>query len=465
LHNADNGLLQFKIRENTWAHFGRAEGLLTDIFYGMSPIIDHTLWIAGYSYLMQFDTRNAKIESYDYHDGLIEGLPATTIAYDSLHEQFLAFYASAITQVPLHTSRSSTNESELFIHRLEINNKHIVHHPKSSIHLSANEKNLIFYYTVIDFEDPTQYRFAYRTENEAWISLGDQRYVNLLNLRHGNYTIQIKATDKAGAEEIATFSFTIAPPFFLSLWFIALCSALILATLYLIYRARISHYKLKATQASRLSQSEMKALHAQMNPHFIFNSLNSIHEMVLSHANDDASEYLIKFSQLMRTTLDQSSSSFISLRNTVDYLHGYIEMEQVRNTNFSCSIHVDPLLDPDETVLPPMLIQPFIENAIWHGAVRSQQHIDINVQFGRDGQDLVCMIDDNGIGIEEGMRRKANTTRNSIGISNVRNRIELLNQKHGKQGSISVDDKSRVPGGKETGTLVTLRLPLELATV
>jgi ligand-binding sensor domain-containing protein len=463
LHNAENGLLQFRIREKTWTHYGRGEGLATESFYGMSPVIDHTLWLAGYSYLVRFDTRTSSVENYDYHNGLVEGIPSRYITYDSARQLFYAYYGNVITTMPLHSTRTTTNESELLIQRLEINNSRVIHYPKSSLRFSALEKNLVFHYTVIDYEDANQYNFSYRTGNEEWVSLGNQRYLNLLNLRHGSYAIQIRATDKAGEEVMTTLSFIIAPPFWLSPWFIALCSIIVLGALYLYYQSRISYYKLKATQASRLSQSEMKALHAQMNPHFIFNSLNSIHEMVLNQANDDASEYLIKFSHLIRTTLDQSVSNFNSLRNTVDYLERYIEMEQVRNTNFNCTIHVDPMLDPDETILPPMLIQPFIENAIWHGTMRSQQHIDIEVKFTRNGDDLVCTIDDNGIGIEEGMRRKVNTTRNSIGISNVRNRIELLNQKHGKQGTLIVEDKSRINGGKETGTRVTLRLPLETA--
>lgn len=462
LHNVGNGLLQYRIREKTWTHYGRDEGLATETLYGMSPVIDNTLWLAGYSHLMRFDTRTASVETYDYRDGLIESVPSAQIAYDSASQLFYAFYVDVITAIPLHTTKSSTNESELLIQRLEINNKRTIHFPKSPLHLSANEKNLVFHFTILDYEDAHQYQFSYRTENNDWISVGNQRYLNLLNLRHGTYAIQIKATDKTGGEEIAELSLTIAPPFWLSPWFIALCCVLILGTLYMYYRARISHYKQQVSHASQLSKTEMKALHAQMNPHFIFNSLNSIHEMVLNQENDEASDYLIKFSHLIRTTLDQSTHDYISLHNTLEYLNGYIEMEQIRNTDFHCTFKVDPGLDPEETVLPPMLIQPFIENAIWHGTARSQQHIDIIVEFRKDGDYLVCSVDDDGIGIEEGMRRKVNTSRNSIGISNVQHRIDLLNKKHGKQGTITIIDKSCVKGGQETGTRIILRLPIEV---
>ena len=137
--------------------------------------------------------------------------------------------------------------------------------------------------------------------------------------------------------------------------------------IYLAYRYRIKQIRQKANIDKLLAQTEMKALHAQMNPHFISNSLNSIREMILNNENRQASHFLTKFAHLIRVTLDQSTQSFISLRNTIDYLQRYVEMEQIRNNVFTSRIISDDQLDVDEVVLPPMLIQPFVENSIWHG--------------------------------------------------------------------------------------------------
>jgi sensor histidine kinase YesM len=208
----------------------------------------------------------------------------------------------------------------------------------------------------------------------------------------------------------------------------------------------------------------MKALHAQMNPHFIFNSLNSIREMILNNENKEASRYLSKFAHLIRVTLDQSGQAFISLRNTIDYLERYIEMEKIRNTHFHCRISIDPDLELDETILPPMLIQPFIENAIWHGTSFDHKYIDIHVQFKKEKSQLVCIVDDNGIGIDKSLSRKIETerTHHSVGISNIKSRIQLLNKKHNQQSSISVEDKSGIADHDGTGTRVILKLPLEI---
>ena len=209
----------------------------------------------------------------------------------------------------------------------------------------------------------------------------------------------------------------------------------------------------------------MMALRAQMNPHFIFNSLNSIREMILNHENKEASHYLSKFAHLMRITLDQSSQSFVSLQGTLDYLHRYIEMEQIRNGQFTYTIDVDETLDTGETVLPPMLIQPFIENAIWHGTAGNHRNININIEFKKQNNQLVCIVDDNGIGIKQSIQNKNGDTNghHSVGIANIKNRIQLLNEKYNLQSSVTIEDKSKVSGNAESGTLITLRLPLEIA--
>jgi LytS/YehU family sensor histidine kinase len=185
----------------------------------------------------------------------------------------------------------------------------------------------------------------------------------------------------------------------------------------------------------------------------------------LNNENKEASHYLSKFAHLMRITLDQSSQAFVTLRGTLDYLHRYIEMEQIRNAHFTCTIDVDKTLDTNETVLPPMLIQPFIENAIWHGTAGSHRNININVEFKKQNNQLVCTIDDNGIGIKQSLENKSEEVNghHSVGIANIKNRIHLLNEEYKLQSSVTIEDKNKVRGNHETGTLITLWLPLEIA--
>lgn len=232
----------------------------------------------------------------------------------------------------------------------------------------------------------------------------------------------------------------------------------------MVIRSRISSIREKAEIDKLLLQAEMKALHAQMNPHFIFNSLNSIREMVLNQETKEASIFLGKFAHLVRMTLDHSDQSFISLRQTIEYLERYIAMEKIRNEYFTFQIQTDPGLDMDETILPPMLIQPLIENAIWHGTTPDNKQIDISVEFRKSGDQLACIVQDNGIGIaqSQAQHHEAVAEHKPMGMMNIQNRIALINRKYHIQSSFVVEDLAAQGRHGEYGTRVSIRLPLEI---
>jgi len=333
------------------------------------------------------------------------------------------------------------------------------------LHLGTKENNLIIDFTTVDFHEGQPYRFAYRMHTYAdWISLGQQRTLNLTNLSPGTYTVEVAAISKSGMQKTKALNFSIAYPIYARVWFIAVSLVLILVIIYIVYRWRMLQVHQKAELDKLLSQTEMKALHAQMNPHFIFNSLNSIREMILNNETREASRFLGNFAHLIRITLDQSRQSFISLRNTMDYLTRYIEMEKIRNPDFHFQMEVDAALDPDETILPPLLIQPFIENAIWHGMNGEEKEINILVEFRKKGDQLICTIEDDGIGIDQSTKMKngKNGAHQSVSIANIQKRIELLNRKHDLQSSISIKDKNLEEEYSGTGTIVSITLPLEI---
>jgi sensor histidine kinase YesM len=186
--------------------------------------------------------------------------------------------------------------------------------------------------------------------------------------------------------------------------------------------------------------------------------------MILNNENKDASHYLSKFAHLIRITLDHSSQSLVSFRETLEYLERYIEMEQIRNNRFTYAIIKDDALDLDETLIPPMLIQPFIENALWHGVSPGNKDIHIRIEFKREEDNLVCIINDNGIGINQSLKEKSDSGvfHKPVGISNIRNRIALLNEKYDLGCSIVIKDKSELNVAGQIGTLVTIRLPLQI---
>jgi ligand-binding sensor domain-containing protein/putative methionine-R-sulfoxide reductase with GAF domain len=150
----------------------------------------------------------------------------------------------------------------------------------------------------------------------------------------------------------------------------------------------------------RLAEFKMKALLAQMNPHFVFNSLGTINSMILNEQQEEASKYLSKFAKMIRLTLDHSNESFISLKQNNEYIRHYLEIENLRFSNvFSFVINIDSAIDENEIKIPPMMIQPLVENAIWHGLLKKDGDKKLIIRYAIMNEMLCCSIDDNGLGI------------------------------------------------------------------
>jgi streptogramin lyase len=460
MHNTGNGLLQYKIQDREWVHYGMNDGLPSDVIHAMSDVRDHTLWLTSQDQLIRFNTETRAVESFNAADGIPDVKPVSANMYvDPTDDQLFVFYHDEVVVLPFEYQQDTTVQSEIVFQQLIVNNAKTFFFPDHALEFGPKENNLILQFTVIDFTDGQQNKFAYRMhDDDDWTSLGNQRTLHLTNLGPGDYTLEIEAAGKTGIKKTRTLSFRIAPPFWSTPVFILICAAVMTTIIYLLYRMRIAQFQEKANLDKLISQTEMKALHAQMNPHFIFNSLNSIREMILNKETQEASHFLGNFAHLIRITLDQSRQSFISLRNTMDYLERYIAMEKIRNTDFHFRMEVDESLDPDETILPPLLIQPFIENAIWHGMNGEDKEIHILVQFKKTDAQLICIIEDDGIGFEQAMKNKHGSPgHESVSIVNIRKRIELLNQKHDLHSNISITDKHNEGNG--TGTLVRMTLP------
>ncbi|MFN8290287.1 MAG: histidine kinase [Chitinophagaceae bacterium] len=466
LTNAGNGLLEYRIREKRFVAYSMKEGLPSNAIGSFSPVIDDKLWLAGNNQLCLFDIKSKQFTVYDYRDGLPEHKPTSRkIYYDNQSGYLYICYNEYLVRFHHSPPKARDRSSDLLIGEVKADNNFTYYSPGDKISIPHDRNNLAISCTVIDF-DKGNYRFAWQLNGSGnWNSIGSERTINLSNLPPGKYALEIKASGKPGVEKRKSFSILIKPPFWKTAWFISLVLLLAGSAFYYIYRKRIHYIRQRADIDKQLSQTEMKALQAQMNPHFIFNSLNSIREMILSNENKEASHYLSKFAHLIRITLDQSTQPMVSLRNTVDYLKRYLEMENIRNSQLTYEITADDRLDTDETVVPPMLIQPFIENALWHGVSAGNRSIHIKVIFARKQDKLLCMIDDNGIGINQSLQAKTGSAirHRSHGIQNIKDRIALLNEKYGLHAQVDIRDKKEIPGAAETGTIVTLFLPLEMA--
>lgn len=213
----------------------------------------------------------------------------------------------------------------------------------------------------------------------------------------------------------------------------------------------------------RIAETEMAALRAQMNPHFIFNCLNSIQFFTAQNDADKASDYLTKFSRLIRLVLENSKSERVTLANELETLQLYIDMEAMRfQHKLNSQIQVDPAIDTESIDIPPLLLQPFVENAIWHGLMHKEEGGNVQVNVQQPQQNLLHVeITDDGIGRQKATeyKSKSATQKKSFGMKLTADRITLINQLYHTQTQVTVQDLANEQGNA-TGTKVIIEIPI-----
>jgi len=258
--------------------------------------------------------------------------------------------------------------------------------------------------------------------------------INFTPLPPGNYELLVHAVHpNAGLESMpAKLMITIHGPFWKESWFIAVVSSLLALFVFMLYRKRLSRIRKDSELKNHLLQLEITSIRAQMNPHFIFNSLNSIQDFIFKNQKELANEYLSSFSALIRMVLDNSTSNFIALSREIEFLKLYLKLEQLRfDHKFDYSIDADEKMNMWSASIPTMILQPLLENAIIHGIGKKQGNGNIAVKFkGIDEKSYACIVEDDGAG-----RNNVNLEQvlppslhhKPFGIQAINERIKILN--------------------------------------
>jgi len=470
LYSNDNGIIRFNYHTGEMT-LEKQENELTDGFVlGGAGIVRDTIWIGTENGMLAYSIKDHSTRVFSYVEGVpelpITGLPKGMIYDEGTNRFYIASRRHLITFSPsldiareqkprLFIDAISTTEGTLPVN----DNRAELHYPDNSVTISFN---------AINFSNPQGNRFAWQITPSAdtgWHLLNEQRSVSFSNLESGTYHVRVKlfSANNRWLEQYKDITLRVYPPFWTSKWFVTLVVLALLAATTLAYRYRLKRVREKLNLDKQVAEYEMKALHAQMNPHFIFNALNSIREMILNDDNRNASRYLSRFARLIRLNLEHSQQTFISLQQNIEYLESYLEMERLRFPDFVSSIDVSRELDRNEVRLAPMLIQPLVENAIWHGLLPKENDKWVHIRFFRDTGQLVCEIEDNGIGIRQSLRNKAagHKTHRSVGLNNIQERIALLNEKYRIRCALVIRDKTDIPGQTDTGTIITLAFPAQ----
>lgn len=306
----------------------------------------------------------------------------------------------------------------------------------NSVTLHAND-NLQLNVNSICYLPYVGYKIQYKLSGieNTWTTL-DGSHIRYTQLQPGNYTLAIRVLSGTQTLYDTKISITAKPAWYQTTLFYILVLAAIAGIAILIFRWRIAIVRKKSDTALRLQRKmnelENKALRAQMNPHFLFNTLNSINHYILNNETNEASHYLTRFSKLVRLVLDNSRKEWISLERELEALNIYLELEMMRRNNeFDYSISVRKGVEAGSFVVPPLILQPFVENAIWHGLSSISKEGFIEIVIVPEGDDGVCItIEDNGIGYTHQPEREAAKAHNSFGMAGTRDRLELMHPKN-----------------------------------
>ena len=353
-----------------------------------------------------------------------------------------------------------TAEPKVVLENVKISGKNYVDRLNEEIILSHAKNNLNVEFrinTLMKESDPVMFQYRLKGIIDEWTNTF-QNNLSFTNLPPNNYQFEILVRNPGGKWSSVPegFSFTIVPPFYKRLWFIISVFILGLSIIIIYFRAR----QRRAVLSNELMLSNINALKNQMNPHFIFNSLNSIQYFIATSQRRTANIFLSKLSDLVRNVLHTSSQSMVNLTDEIERLSDYLELESMRlNYSFKYKIDVQSVTNASKLYLPPLLIQPIIENAIWHGLSDIDYEGEVKITFKEDKDILIVTVEDNGVGmnIDDWVNNPMTYGKgNSIGLDNIRQRIALLTRIKNKEYKISFKNQRLQP---IRGTVVTLVLP------
>lgn len=308
--------------------------------------------------------------------------------------------------------------------------------------------------------DPFRYFYKLFGFNEDWIEMKPvDRVARFTNVPSGNYKFAVKLEDPAGNEFVdqATCYLSISPPFYQKWWFAGSITLLFLSALFFFWWNRARNLRLTLDNAD-LNQ---KLLRLQMNPHFIFNSLFAIQSYIYTRQAHLASDYLSDFARLIRLILNNSRFEFIPISKELETIKLYLKLQQLRFENkFNYNIEVEEELIEDDFSIPPMLVQPFLENAIEHGLKHLKKEGELTLSYRLNKNNVEVEVNDNGIGLTASKKINENTEdqHESLAISICRKRLEILKQKGAKEIDFEIIEKTNDHGLVE-GTRVLFKIP------
>ncbi len=390
----------------------------------------------------------------------VYGFPESRVFdFDLEGDRMWVSHAGGVQSVELSTAISDDQIPELRLAAIKVNDQSVP--PGSKAQFGSDQRKFWFALALPSLRYKESVRFYYQLQgyDENWtVKPNDGSEIVYNALAPGTYTFLAKAENQGKFSPTISYQFSIAAPFYSQLWFILLCGLAFVGLVVLVFRQQLAIQRKKARQVNELNASKLTAIQSQMNPHFIFNALNSIQDLVLKGDVENSYSYITTFSNLVRSTLNYSEKDFIDFDQEIKLLNLYLSLEQLRfKKKLVYEIDAD---DIDDIQLPPLLIQPFVENALVHGLLHKEGEKRLTIRFELR-EALICTVEDNGIGRErsKAIKERQRSEHESFSGKAIRKRFDILSDVF--QGEFGYQYEDLMENGQATGTRITLTIPVK----
>jgi streptogramin lyase len=465
------GLGHYYIKSGRYEVFSTSSGLPNNVLYSILKDKQGQLWISTNDGISKFNPATRKFRNYGIKDGLLIREFDSGSFYQSAEGEmffggvggFVGFYPDSVC-----STSSGKIHPDIIVTELNVSGKSKKFdkplYMLDTFRLSRGDNNFQLTVACLNLEKPELTGFRYRLsgENTDWTeSDAKNRTVSYINLTHEVYSLEIETkTEENAWSGKKTFHIEIPDRFFEIIWVRILIAILVILSLSAAVTLYIQNLKYKSKQ--KHDELRLSSLRGQMNPHFIFNSLNSINYFIASENKRAANDYIADFSRLMRAILNNMEADYIPMDKEIESISDYLKLEQMRFTDkLEYVIESSGLEDIEQLYVIPGLVQPFIENAVWHGIrpLEDRRGI-IRVSYGRGSRNhVVCIIEDDGIGrkLASGFSGK-NARHKSRGTEIALERIAIINRALNTNFKITINDLYSEK--EETGTRVIVELPV-----
>lgn len=458
-----HGFYQMDYNGNIQRHYSDTNGIPSKVCYGILEDENGFLWVSCNNGIFRYNPENEEVKTLGIEDGL-QDVEFNQEAFLKEKDGSMLFGGvNGFNRIHPKTIRFEGSPAHFYFSKFSLDGQD-TSSDLATIQLPTGKHSLQLAYNSIHYLGNSPYQAFYRLSEEGdWLAIeeGKTLFIDQLPMGH-NQHFAFRVIDGNGQEVFSkTWELAIPLPLYQRGWFQLIVLALIFLVTYGVYRYLLRENRKQLQTQTQIAELKMRSLRAQMNPHFLFNSMNSIQHLVLQGQSDEAFHYLSGFSRLLRLILETSDQPVTELENEIELIRLYVNLEKLRfDKTLEAEIIVEDGLETDNWTIPGLMIQPYVENAIWHGLLNKPEGRLLRIEFKEDNGELLCVVEDNGIGRVRAREIKSMRPiqYESKGMSITEARLELLG-KQAIRGKVDIIDLMK--NGVALGTRVEIRIPVE----